>query len=235
MSWTQKNIYLLTLLIIATFTPKKIFGQSKSSVDATVSAGKDILLTSLAYQRTYHYGSKKRLMSGFGIRINNNRGSNIDFITAPAKVSEGNFFKKQNESKLDTLTLNSHNVTSVNLAIYLGYQINKKLSLEFNIDAVGLSFGPSQFGAFHAYSQNYSSANEEARVSNVNVLLTGDYDLGSLNSELVANYNISKKLDIKAGLSFVFSEYTTDKKLVFENDRFRNKSLIPSLGVRYKL
>ena len=230
-----QNLFILLLLITSFVTPMKLSGQGKNSADATVSFGKNIILTSLAFQRTYHYGSKKRLISGFGIRINNNSGSNTNFVTAPAKVSEGNFFKKQNEAKLDTLTLNSHNVTSVNLAVYLGYQFSKKLSAEFNIDAVGFSFGSKQTGTFHAYSQNFSSGQELAGVSPVNVLLTGDYDLGSLNSELVGNYKISKNLDLKVGVSFVFSEYTTDKKLVFDNDRFRNKSLIPSLGIRYKL
>jgi hypothetical protein len=62
-----------------------------------------------------------------------------------------------------------------------------------------------------------------------------DNDLGSLNSELYARYWVNDKIGFRAGLSFQFVEYTTDKVLTFENDRFRTKNLLPMLAISYKL
>lgn len=172
---------------------------------------------------------------GYGIRFTSNGAQNKSFVTAPAKVSEGNFFKKQNEDKLDTLVLNSSNTNSLNLAIYLAYKLSPKLTLEFNIDAIGFSFGGEQEGLYYASSQNYPVTTERANVTSFNALLTGDYDWGSLNSEFSLNYSINNKWTIRPGVSFIFSEYTSARKLAFNNDRYRNKSLYPMLALRYNL
>lgn len=177
----------------------------------------------------------EKFHAGLGIRFTSNSTKNKAFVTAPAKVSEGNFFKKQNEDKLDTLILNNGKTNSLNLTLYLAYDIAKKITLEFNIDAIGFTFGSSQKGSFYAKSQNYPVTEETASVSPFNLLLTGDYDLGSLNSEFTLNYKVNDHFSIRPGVSFLFSEYTTDRKLAFNNDRFRNKNLLPVLGLRYQL
>lgn len=172
---------------------------------------------------------------GYGFRFTSNGSQNKAYVTAPAKVSEGNFFKKQNEVKLDTLFLNSANTNSLNVSIYLAYQISSKISIEFNIDAIGYSFGSQQEGRYQAESQNYPNSAEKADVTNLNLLLTGDYDWGSLNSEFSVNYAMNERWSIRPGVSFIFSEYTTQRELAFNNDRYRNKSLFPMLALRYKL
>jgi hypothetical protein len=79
---------------------------------------------------------------------------------------------------------------------------------------------------------------ESAKPTSLNLLLVSDNDKGSLNSELFARYLIGEKWGIKGGVQFLFSEYTTDTELQQfpePNDRFRNKSLMFSAGVSYKL
>jgi hypothetical protein len=76
---------------------------------------------------------------------------------------------------------------------------------------------------------------EKASVTNLNLLLTGDYDIGSLNSELSLNIKITDNLLLRPGLSFLFTEYTTFNPLAFANDRFRKKSLMPMIGISYIL
>lgn len=172
---------------------------------------------------------------GYGLRFTSHGAQNKAFVTAPARVSEGNFFKKQNEAKLDTLYLTSSNTNSINLAIYLGYEISQKLFLEFNIDAIGFTFGRTQSGSYNALSEGQPITNETANVTPLNLLLTGDYDWGSLNSVLTLNCQLNERWSVRPGVSFIFSEYTTDRKLTYNNDRFRNKALNPALGLRYHL
>lgn len=191
----------------------------------------------LSWQRLIQpqFIKSERFFVGYGLRFTSSGSQNKPFVTAPAKVSEGNFFKKQNEDKLDTLYLNNSNTNSLNWAIYLAYNVSSKLQLEFNIDAIGFTFGADQQGRYEAVSQGYPSSTENASVTTFNALLTGDYDWGSLNSELSLNYTFKDRWQLRPGLAFIFSEYTTSRKLAFNNDRYRNKSLYPMLAVRYRL
>ncbi|MDG1098792.1 MAG: hypothetical protein P8O20_05360 [Bacteroidia bacterium] len=82
---------------------------------------------------------------GYGLRYTGYSGKDNEFITAAAEVSEGNLFKPQNEAKLDTLTMDG-NVGSINAAIYINYALNDKWNIQFNIDAIGFSFGGKKQG-----------------------------------------------------------------------------------------
>ncbi len=189
----------------------------------------------IAYSRLHPIAFKKRFYIGYGVRFTSYFGRNGDFVTAPADVSEGNFFKPQNEEKLDTLFMPTAQTNSLNAAIFLMYKFSDKFSLGFNIDAIGFSFGKDQTSTFSSFSEDISETTSNASVTNFNVLLTGDYDIGSLNSEIYAHYDASEKIAIRAGINFIFSEYTTDQKFAFDNDRFRQKSLGLMLGIAYKL
>ena len=54
-----------------------------------------------------------------------------------------------------------------------------------------------------------------------------------LNSELYFRYWFNQKWAIRAGATFLFTEYTTDKKLRLDNDRWRNKSLMGLVGITF--
>ncbi len=209
--------------------------QVYSDVNLSVGVYQNGFSGAFAYSRLHPVAFKKRFYIGYGVRFTSYFGKNGDYVTAPADVSEGNFFKPQNEEKLDTLFLSSAQTNSLNAAIFLMYKFTPKFSVGFNIDAIGFSFGKDQTSTFYSYSQDIDATTSNASVTNFNLLLTGDYDIGSLNSEFYAHYDASDKIAIRAGASFVFSEYTTDQKFAFDNDRFRKKSLGLMLGLAYKL
>jgi len=70
------------------------------------------------------------------------------------------------------------------------------------------------------------------------VLLTGDNDYGSLNSEFFLKYKLSQRWGVRAIYQFYFAEYKTktikqtapDGTLV---DRFRNKANTYGAGLSY--
>lgn len=214
---------------------QKQTNQVYSDFNLSVGAYQNGFSGAIAYSRLHPIAFKKRFYVGYGVRFTSYFGRNGDYVTAPADVSEGNFFKPQNEEKLDTLFMPSAQTNSLNVSIFLMYKFSKKLSVGFNIDAIGFSFGKDQESVFYSYSENISPTTSNASVTNFNVLLTGDYDIGSLNSEIYAHYDLNDKIAIRAGASFIFSEYTTDQKFAFDNDRFRKKSLGLMVGIAYKL
>lgn len=234
-------------MIVLVFFPNYSYSQDKtetetiktkqtySDINLGVGIYTDGFAGAIAYSRLYPVAFKKRFYIGYGVRFTSYFGTNGDYVTAPADVSEGNFFKPQNEEKLDTLFMSSSQTNSLNAAIFLMYKFTPKFSVGFNIDAIGFSFGKDQTTTFYSYSENIPATNSNASVTNFNVLLTGDYDIGSLNSEIYAHYDASDKIAIRAGANFIFAEYTTDQKFAFDNDRFRKKSLGLMLGIAYKL
>jgi len=125
----------------------------------------------------------------------------------------------------------------------LGYDITKKLSLSFDIDVVGLSFGSENdyksFGrgkALQAQGQLLPNQSVVSSPTTLNVLLVGDNDIGSLNSTLSLSYDVTIRLGIDLGAGLVFTEHTTNDKIGYDgNDRFRNKNMMGYLGVYYLL
>jgi hypothetical protein len=168
-------------------------------------------------------------------------GNNLDYYTAPAKLTSGEYgpqviFKENILSNIDTLQLTNTQTNALNLVIHLEYSF-KRLGLGFNIDALGLTLGGEQSGRFIAKStgSRLHNTTQTAKPTTLNALLISDNDWGSLNSELYARYWLTDKIGLRAGASFQFTEYTTSRKLTFENDRFRNKILMPFVGVSIKL
>ena len=205
-------------------------------IDLSIASNLDnTSAAALSFKKMYPIALKNRFYLGFGLRATAAQINHQKFVTAPAKVSEGNFFKKQNEAKLDSFFVLSSTSFAINTAIYLGYQVSKKGFLEFNIDFAGITFGKNVTGTFESYSLGNAPSQQSAKVTPYNLLLTGDYDIGTLNSEISFSYQLSDKLSIRPGVSFIFVEYTTNNKLAFNNDRFRKKSLIPMVGVTYNL
>ncbi len=173
----------------------------------------------------YGFGEKKKFRMGLGIRMTSNAGKNQDFQTAPPKLTD-------KEENMDTMRLSDYSIHAINLAIYFLYNLTPSLSIGFNIDAVGFSFGKEQTGTLNSTYGNFSP---KAKPTSGNVLLVGDNDIGTLNSEFFVHYMIGKRVGIKGGISYLFTEYTTDQKYILDNDRFRNQNVAGMLGLTYFL
>jgi hypothetical protein len=171
----------------------------------------------------------KKIRIGYGVRASAIKGSNLPYISAPLRLT-------QDPNTIDTLQIG--NPVNGNLAatIHLGYMINNKWEIGFNIDALGIGFGSTNVATFQS-SVNDGSFPQSVRATPtaLSLLLVGDNDIGYLKSEFVVAYRPSDRLRIKAGADYTFSEYTTSQELINENDRFRYKAFMGYLGVSYFL
>jgi hypothetical protein len=192
----------------------------------------------------WHFGKKKKFYIGLGGRFTSYLGADKNYITAPAKLTSGKtgpgvLFVENIEGNIDTLIIKYPEVNALNLLVDLGYQFNSKLSIGFNIDFVGFSFGGSKKGNYFSTSNGIKSGRMiSTSPTPLNLLLISDNDLGSLNSELYARYQVKQKWGLKAGLQFLFTEYKTSAKVQQypeSNDRFRLKSLMISIGLSHRL
>ncbi|MBX2897651.1 MAG: hypothetical protein KF763_19575 [Cyclobacteriaceae bacterium] len=208
----------------------------KKQIDISSAIGNYEGSLSAMYTYAWRLGAKKKFEFGIGARFTSYVGQNQYYITAPAKLTSGStgplvIFKENIAANIDTFLIQSPQVNALNAAIHLGYQINSRLAIGFNIDAIGLSIGTEKSGS---YINGVFGQQERAKPTLFNLLLISDNDLGTLNSELFLKYQWKETWGVKGGLQFLFTEYTTHtnvQQVPEPNNRFRDKSLLFAFGV----
>lgn len=214
-------------------------------LDLAISAKPDQGSVAAAWSHLHGIGPKKRFKIGYGLRFTSFIGANQFYTTAPSKYTSpiqgpGTIASRTIESNIDTIAIVSPQVNALNIALHIQYTIKKRLDIGFNIDAAGFSFGKKQ--QVNILSSTFDPGQAPvvyARPTTWNLLLTSDNDIGSLNSEFYLRYWFSKNVAVKAGYTFLFTEYTTDNVLSFnngtiQNDRYRLKSGMVMLSVSWR-
>lgn len=238
-----RSQFVLSFLLVLAF--EQVSAQSENRYrdnnfyDVAVGIGNQQYSGAASWSHLHALGKRGRFKVGYGIRFTSYIGKDHDFITAPARLTSRQtgpqvlFSKTYNES-LDTVSFANAQINMLNLVIHLEYPVFKKLDLGFNIDAFGFSFGARENGMLRSSIKPTNlSVEQSARPTSLNALLVSDNDIGSLNSELYIRYWIKNNTALKIGFGFLFAEYTTDNKLIFDNDRFRNKVSLAVAGVTY--
>lgn len=228
---------IIFLLLSSSLSAQYQYTKTQRNLDLALAFGSAVS-PSVSYQKLYGIGKSDRFKIGWGVRLNTFFSGQKNYITAPANLTSGTqsivaLFTENIASNLDTLQLTKSALGSLNGKVVLQYSF-RKLDVGFNIDAVGFSFGKKQSGKFVANeSKSLNNSTQTAKPTPLNLLLISDSDIGSLNSELYFRYWVNDRFAVRVGASFQFLEYTTNKVLTFENDRFRHKSLLPFVAITY--
>lgn len=201
--------------------------QAVNALRLTGGFGSGEMALSLDGNRMHRLGKNDKFLLGYGVRFTSFNGGTVDYLTAPASLTS--------EGISDTLVLGSPSVYSLNAFVQLGYQINSKWSATFDIDVVGASFGAERMGVFGSTEDPRFNGLQSGRPTTLNLLLVGDNDIGSLNSNFSLRYLVHEKWQLQAGYQFLFTEFTTNAVLANDNDRFRRKSGLLMLGIQYQL
>jgi hypothetical protein len=212
-------------------------------VAATAAGGQ--FSAALSWSHLHPIALKNRVQVGYGIRLTSFIGANKYYTTAPAKFTSPvqnltTIFSNTIAENIDTITTATASTNAVNIALHIQYSITSKLNFGFNIDAAGFSFGAKKdFNIISSSFDQNQSPLQAASPTKLNLLLTSDNDIGTLNSEFFLAYWVTTKLAIRGGYTFLFSEYRTDRALSFKdgeivNDRYRYKSSMALLAISFK-
>ena len=233
---------MLFPLLLAAQEEDSSYFQQHNYYNLTFSTNGSQHAGALAWNHQHGVGKSKKLSIGYGIRLTSQLGKHANFITAPSSLTTVGgsgplvIFNENIPGNFDTIHLASYNVNSLNLSIHLNYAFNVKWEAEFNIDALGFSFGAAQNADYNS-TKRLQSPNQNtvqpASPTTLNALLISDNDIGSLNSEILLKYWFKPQWAIKVGGTFIFAEYTTDNQLFLNNDRFRNKAFMGMIGISY--
>jgi long-subunit fatty acid transport protein len=230
--------FVLIILSLGSITAAS--QHTSNYADITFSGAKYQGAFAISYVHRWHFGENQKLGIGIGGRFTSYLAANQYYVTAPAKLTSGStspliIFQDNITANIDTFLIKSPQVNSLNLSINIDYQLSKKFSAGFNIDAIGFSFGGSRNGN---YINGSTGKMASATPTLFNILLVSDNDRGTLNSEFFVKYSLNDQWSLKLGAQFLFTEYTTSTKVQQfpeANDRFRNKSLLWCAGVSLKI
>ncbi len=230
-------ILLLSGFFTATAQKRNYYADIAGTIGSSQGSG------AASFVYNWQLGSRGKFEIGLGGRWTSYFGTKKDFITAgPARYTRSFtvpfviFFAGQNEENFDTLTVQRPLVHSINALINLGYHFNQKWYAGFNIDLIGLSFGRKSSSVFT--SNGITKTDPASKPSSFNLLLTGDHDKGSLNSEFYVRYQLNSRWSLRAIYQFLFVEYAAQSvRQTFSDghttDLFRNKVNNAGIGVSY--
>lgn len=241
----MKKVFTATAIILTAFTSNaqvKKSSKHNEFADLTATVGSSQAAIAASYIYNWKLGKKQKWEIGLGARWTSYFGTKKDFTTAPARLARGTtfpfviVFASQETQNWDTLTVQRPFTNSINISANFGYNFNTTWSAGFNIDLIGFTFGRTTSAIFT--SNGITKTEPMAKPAAFNVLLTGDNDYGTLNSEFFLKYKLNNKWAVKAAYQFVFVEYKTkDIKQTAPDgtivDRFRIKANTLGAGVSY--
>ncbi len=230
----MKNVIACWLLLLPWIT------SAQNSLDLDFGIAKSQTTVSISATHDWVFGKRQKLFAGVGGRLTFYTAHEQYYATAPAIITSGArgpqvFFVANIKENMDSLFVGRPAVAALNASINLGYRINGRFAVGFNIDAIGFSLGRKVNGM---YINGNSRQTVDAKVTSFNALLVSDNDYGTLNSQLYLKYRPHKQFGLKAGAQFLFTEYTTDhdiQQFPRNNDRFRRKSLMAMIGATWYL
>lgn len=169
-----------------------------------------------------------RLTISTGIRLNYLSSSDVTF----SNESYNDFV----EGELYSTEAPSFSSFSVSIPLDLHLRVLEKLGLGFNIDLFGFTVGPELAGQNYISLPNNNETAAEVQPSNLNLLLGGAGDLGSLSSEFYLSYAVLKRLKIRAGFNYFFSEVQIDNPSdPLEYNKLRNQIGMGFIGARFNI
>ncbi len=193
------------------------------TVDLAVGVGPSKATGVVSWNHFRGFGKSERLKAGFGLRLASLfGGQDLAYATADAELI--------GQNKINTLKVSDARTHSLNLEFQIKYRFLRKVEAGFDIDLIGVGFGPARTGEYVSGSPGFSGR-QRAEVSSFDLLQGGKPDRGQLDSEFFLAYWWSERWAIRAGYSHFRSEYTTTRPLDFANDRYRHERNLGLIAV----
>lgn len=241
-------------VLIALLSFVSVHSFSQSLVAARLSSGYDLGMAyatgkyhpSFAYYQLINIGDRKLFSLGWTARLGAFYGDNLDYYTAPARLTRGKTgFNALGAplltENIDTVRYDYVTMTSLNVGIRA--QINLgRVEFGASADLVGLTLGRSRIGRYTSSTGKFALLSslgtdsttiyyqgnnvfQNSSPSTFNVRLLGDNDMGTLATEIYARVHITQRIGIKLGYQWLTTETTVkNRDVIADNDRFRNRS-----------
>ncbi len=243
-------ISLLTFFSVHCFAQSPVATRLRSGFDVGMAYSTNRYNPSIAHYQLINVGERKLFSFGWTMRLGAFYGDNINYYTAPARLTRG----KAGLSALSGPLINANidtvrfdYVTMTSLSAGVRAQLNLgRVEVGASADLLGLTLGRrrtaryrSSAGAFEvdsAITKPFAGADvfQRAYPSRLNLRLLGDNDRGTLSTEVYARVHISQRLALKIGYQWLTTEVKVNNRdVVADNNRFRNRAGMAYLALTF--
>lgn len=236
---------LFLLICFSTFAQSPVAKRVTSGADMGYAFRKDHYNPSLTYYQLLNIGERRLISLGWTAKLGAFYGDNLNYITAPARLSRGEtgfgaLSAPLINENIDTVRFDWVSTTALNLGVRA--QVNLGIvQLGASADLVGIGFGGRRTGRYISSNGEFISGQDadgepiispfsqniyqQATVPRFNLQLLGDNSYGTLSTEVYGRVRLGQRLLLKAGAQWLMTEVRTDAvNLVDNNRRFRNTS-----------
>ncbi len=235
---------MMSLFSVGSVAQSPVSARLRSGVDLGMAYTKDHYNPSIAYFQLINVTASKLLSVGWTARLGAFYGDNLDYYTAPARLTRGKtgFAALGAPLVVDNLdTVRFDYITAASLNLGVRAQINLgPVEVGGSADLIGLTFGRWRTGRYRSSTGEYTvtgasggdttltfarNVEQRAYPTRFNARLLGDNDRGSLSTEVYARLYISKRIALKAGYQWLTSEATLQNRNTQDNNnRFRHRA-----------
>ncbi len=212
---------------------------------------------SVAYYQLINIGERKLFSVGWTARLGAFYGDNINYYTAPARLTRGKTGFSALSAPLinrniDTVRFDYVTMTSLNVGIRAQVNLGR-VELGASADLLGLTLGRRRTGSYKsstgrfnvdssaagpATTKRFTGADvlQRAYPSRFNLRLLGDNDLGTLSTEVYARVRVNQRFAVKAGYQWLTTSVTVQNRdIVADNNRFRNRTGVAYVAVTFPI
>jgi hypothetical protein len=196
------------------------------TLDASIGVARDRGTAAISWNHLYAV-LPDRLALGVGARATTFRANgSLAFRTGDASLDRA--------GQVNRLVLEDPWVTSLNLQFLAIARVFGPVEAGFDLDLVGVSFGPRRSGRYEATDPRFAGV-QAARVSNLDLFRSGIRDRGQLNSEFFIGIRLDRTWTVRAGLSHVVTGYRSVDPLDHGNRDFKRFTTQGFAGISARL
>ncbi|GAB3943337.1 hypothetical protein GCM10028805_09430 [Spirosoma harenae] len=249
------SIAFLLFVSVTSFAQSPVSARLSSGYDLGMAYAKNNYNPSIAYYQLLNVGERKLFSFGWTARLGAFYGDNLNYYTAPAKLTRGKtgfaaLGAPLINNNIDTVRYDYVTMTSLNIGVRAQVNLGK-VEVGFSADLVGLTLGKSRTGRYTSSTGKFivksaagldsatvffqgNNAFQQASPSNFNVRLLGDNDRGTLSTEVYARIHLSQRIALKGGYQWLTTETTVkNRDVIADNNRFRNRAGMAYLAVTF--
>ncbi len=247
---------LFAIIPLVSFSQSQFNNRISKGIDLGIGFKNDHTAPSFTYYELLNLGRQEVFSLGWTFRAGGVYGKNVDYITAPARLTRGEtglaaLTADVRPSYIDTLRFDRTSQSMFNVGLTARIKLGP-VELGGSADLLGFALGRLRSAKILSSKGGYyvDTASEDdsliyfapkhtaqsAHPRSINVRLLGDNDRGSLATEVYARFLITKRIGVKVAYQWL----TTEMKLVQDrtldgNLRYRNRAAMPYVALSFPM
>ncbi len=246
------SLLCITSLSLPAYSQKINRNGLSGGIDLGLGSKNGSYHASITYYELISIVKNESFFIGWTGRLSVFRGKNLNYYTAPARLTRGkrgfgSLGKPLLTENIDTVYFDRTLQASLNIGVRAEYYVGP-VTLGASIDLLGITGGTTQTGLVSSSNGRFIvedslgqqfrrpfqgvDAYQEARSYGFNLNLPGDLNHGMLTTEAYVRLRITEGINIKAGYQWLTTEMAIkNKDVVSNNSRFRNRTDFLYFGI----